>query len=80
MSLVLTKAPWPEWEEIPRAQMDSVKILPVNRAEYAFARHRVNLFEELVTELERCAQFHNMPNCNCLACRNLRRLLEEARK
>lgn len=47
MSLDLTKAPWPEWKE--------VKDIPAHNLtaqEYAFARHRVNLHEELVTLLE----------------------------
>lgn len=54
MSLDLTKAPWPEWEELAKEARKTFACPSdeVHEEAYAFARHRVNLHEELVRELE----------------------------
>lgn len=54
MSLELTKAPWPEWVS---GNLSSKRVkashAAISQTEYAFARHRVNLHEDLVRELEK---------------------------
>lgn len=54
MSLDLTKAPWPEALQAQRKSWH-FGCIALDKSEYAFARHRVNLFEELLAEVEAIA-------------------------
>lgn len=87
MSLDLTKAPWPEWEKAEHDRGAGWRALDyLEKAEYAFARHRVNLHEELVRELgeildyldQEVAVFEEKPE-QTPKMRDLRKLLARAK-
>ncbi len=83
MTLDLTKAPWPEWEEAAEPDdQDNFIQVSLLREEYAFARHRVNLHDELVREVERRLAYVERiePNCQCRNCVYTRQLLARAKQ